>query len=255
MNLCHSSAMSTKRVLVTGSSRGIGRAIALRLATDGWQVAIHFNEHRGDATKVASLLGEKSGGVYEANLSEVLHAAKLVERVCKDGPLHAVVNNAGVYLTMDFAGATDEAFKTAYNRCMTVNFESPAWIVRAACKHFLENGGGKVVNVCSRVGHRGEPGAAFYSASKAALLNLTRALAVEHASKNIQHFAIAPGWVETAMARDGMGDRLPEILAGIPLGRMATPEDCAAAVSFLLREETSYLSGNVIDINGASYIR
>jgi NAD(P)-dependent dehydrogenase (short-subunit alcohol dehydrogenase family) len=112
-----------------------------------------------------------------------------------------------------------------------------------------------VVNVCSRVGHRGEPGAAFYSASKAALLNITKALAVEHAKVGIRHFAIAPGWVDTAMARDGMGERLPEILAGIPVGRMATPEDCAAAVSFLLRDDASYMSGNVIDINGASYIR
>lgn len=244
-----------KRVLVTGSSRGIGRAIAQRLAADGWSIAVHYNEHRKDAEQTHQLLGDHAAGLYGANLSDVRHARGLIERVQQDGPLNALVNNAGIYLTMDFTAASETVFETAFRRCMAVNFESPAWLIREVCRTFEQTGGGKVVNVCSRVGHRGEPGAAFYSASKAALLNLTRALAVEHAKKNIQHFAIAPGWVETAMAREGMGERLPEILAGIPLGRMATPADCAAAVAFLLRDEAAYLSGNVIDINGASYIR
>jgi 3-oxoacyl-[acyl-carrier protein] reductase len=204
---------------------------------------------------VIQLLGERASGVYEANLGDVKQAKKLVSRVLKDGPLHAVVNNAGVYVTMDFAGCADAAFEAAFSRCMTVNFESPAWIVREASKHFIKNGGGVVVNVASRVGHRGEPGAAFYSASKAALLNLTKAMAVEQAKQNVRHFAIAPGWVNTAMAREGMGDKEQEILGSIPLGRMASPEDCAAAVSFLVKDETAYMSGNVIDINGASYLR
>lgn len=247
--------MNKKRVLVTGSSRGIGKAIALRLATDGWDVAVHFNERAQAAEEVIQLLGDRAAGIYEANLGDVKLARKLVSRVVKDGPLHAVVNNAGVYVTMDFAGSSSPAFDAAYNRCMTVNFESPAWIIREACRHFKESGGGTVVNVCSRVGHKGEAGAAFYSASKAALLNLTKALAVEQAKDNICHFAIAPGWVNTAMAREGMGDRENEILDSIPLGRMASPEDCAAAVSFLIREEARYMSGNIIDINGASYLR
>jgi 3-oxoacyl-[acyl-carrier protein] reductase len=107
--------------------------------------------------------------------------------------------------------------------------------------------------VASRVGFRGEAGAAIYSASKAALINLTRALAVELAPKNIGMFGIAPGWVETAMVREGMEQRLPSILETIPLGRMASPEDCGAASAFLLSDEAAYLSGVVIDINGASY--
>lgn len=204
---------------------------------------------------VVDTLGKQAAGYYEADLGDIKQARKLVERVLQDGPLDAVVNNAGIYVTNEFCQATDAAFDAAYNRCMTVNFESPAWIIRSACQHFMRNRGGRIINVCSRVGHRGEPGAAFYSASKAALLNITRALAVEHAEENIQHMAIAPGWVDTAMAREGMGERLPEILKSIPLGRMATPDDCAAAVSFFLKDEAKYLSGTVIDINGASYIR
>ncbi len=247
--------MSEKRVLVTGSSRGIGRAIALRLAEDGWKVAVHFMQSRAAAEQTVRELGDQAAGLYEADLGDIKLARGLVDRVLKDGGLDAVVNNAGVYVTLDFAASKNASFDAAFNRCMTVNFESPAWIIRSACQHFLKQGGGKVVNICSRVGHRGEAGAAFYSASKAALLNLTRALAVEHADKNIQHTAVAPGWVDTAMARDGMGERLPEILKTIPLGRMATPDDCAGAVSYLLSKDGDYLSGITIDINGASYIR
>ncbi len=247
--------MSGKRVLVTGSSRGIGRAVALRMASKGWDVAVHFNVRASEADEVVRTLGSKAVGVYEADLFDVKVARALVDRVLKDGPLDAVVNNAGVYVTTNFVEATPQAFDAAFSRCMTVNFESPARIVREACRHFAKAGHGKVVNVCSRVGHRGEPGAAFYSASKAALMNLTRALAVEHADMNIQHFAIAPGWVDTAMAREGMEERLDAILATIPLGRMASPEDCASTIDFLLSDDAAYLTGNVIDINGASYIR
>jgi len=124
----------------------------------------------------------------------------------------------------------------------------------AACRHFVEKGiGGKVLNVTSRVGFRGEGGAALYAASKAALINVTRSLAVELAPKKISLFGIAPGWVDTAMAREGMNEKLGTILEGIPLNRMATPEDCAATAAFLLSDAADYLSGVIIDINGASY--
>jgi len=176
-----------------------------------------------------------------------------VNKALKDGPLHAVVNNAGVYMPIDFMTAGDAAFAANMSRTFAVNLESPVAVMRAACRHFVKHGGGKVLNVCSRVGFKGEGGAALYAASKAALINLTRSLAVELAPKNVHLYGIAPGWVETAMARDGMETRLDEILSGIPLARMASPEDCAAAASFLLSDGADYLSGVVIDINGASY--
>jgi 3-oxoacyl-[acyl-carrier protein] reductase len=97
--------------------------------------------------------------------------------------------------------------------------------------------------------------AASYAASKAALLNLTRSLAVEHAQTGIQHFAVAPGWVDTAMARESVQVKIEEILEGIPAGRMAAPEDCANAINWLLSGEADYMSGLVVDINGASYLR
>jgi 3-oxoacyl-[acyl-carrier protein] reductase len=245
--------MPEKRVLITGASRGIGRAIAVRLASDGWQVALHYAFDESEAQKTKQMLGSKCVGYYKADLSETSAAKKLFATALKDGPIHALVNNAGVYMPIDFASSGDASFAANLHKTFATNFEAPLMLTRAAVKEFLGIGGGKVVNVASRVGFKGEGGAALYGASKAALINLTRSLAVELAPKNIQVYAIAPGWVDTAMAREGMQERLEDILSGIPLGRMARPEDCAGAVSFLLSDDANYLSGIAIDINGASY--
>lgn len=248
----HNGAMS-KRVLVTGASRGIGRAIALKLAGAGWSVAVHYNNRGQEAGDVARALGSSCAGLYSADLSQPTSAAKLIAEVNADGPLDALVNNAGIYIHQDLIECSDEDFESVYSKVFAVNFESPLRLTREACKIFLRQGAGKVLNVASRVGFKGEAGAALYAASKAALINLTRSLAVELADRSIQCFAIAPGWVNTSMVRPDVEARLPEILSGLPLGRMASPEDCAAAASFLLSDEASYLSGIAIDINGASY--
>jgi 3-oxoacyl-[acyl-carrier protein] reductase len=242
-----------KRVLVTGSSRGIGRAIAEKLAAEGWTVAIHYAGHQEEAESVASALGKRCMGVYGFDLSDSSNAKKLFQAALTDGPVHAVVNNAGVYLPLDFATSSDAVFEANWHKTFAINFDSPLRMIREATKHFSSSGGGKILNVASRVGFKGEGGAALYAASKAGLINLTRSLAVELAPKNIRLFGIAPGWVDTAMARDGMQDREAEILSTIPLGRMGSPADCAAAAAFLLSEDAEYLSGVVIDINGASY--
>lgn len=245
--------MAVRRALVTGSSKGIGRAIALRLAKDGWSVAVHYGADADEAEHTKKDLGKSCSGIYQADLSDPKNAKSLFEAATKDGPVDALVNNAGVYIPLDFAAAGDAVFAANFHKTFAVNFESPLMLTRLATKHFSKNKGGKILNVASRVGFKGEGGAALYAASKAALINLTRSLAVELAPKNIQTYAITPGWVETAMAREGMETRSQEILGGIPLGRMASPDDCAAAASFLLSDDAAYLSGIAIDINGASY--
>lgn len=242
-----------KRVLVTGSSRGIGRVIAERLAREGWSVALHYSSGKKEVEVVRRHLGESAGGVYQQDMSDSAGIIGFWEQVLQDGPLHALVNNAGIYLPIDFIGSGDASFEANWRRTFAVNFESPLRLTRLACRHFAEQGGGKVLNVASRVGFRGEAGAAPYAASKAALINLTRSLAVELAPKKVGVFGIAPGWVETAMAREGMKERYESILDTLPVGRMATAEDCAATTAFLLSDDASYLSGVVIDINGASY--
>jgi 3-oxoacyl-[acyl-carrier protein] reductase len=245
--------MEQRRVLVTGSSRGIGKAIASKLAENGWQVALHATRPSDAMEEVRGRLGKAVKGVYYADLSSPDRAAELFGRALHDGPVHALVNNAGVYMPIDFAKAGDASFRANLHKTFAVNFESPVQLMRAACAAYEGQGGGKILNVASRVGFRGEAGSALYAASKAALINVTRSLAVELAPKNVGVFGIAPGWVDTAMVREGMEERLPEILASIPLGRMATPGDCGAVAAFLLSDEAAYLSGVVIDINGASY--
>lgn len=243
----------SKRVLVTGSSRGIGRAIALKLAEDGWKVALHGTTVGAELSRTRDMLGEMCAGVYAADLSHPSSAEAVIDRVLDSGPLQALVNNAGVYEPIKFLEASDAQFEDNLRRTLAINFESPLRLTHRVARYFEAQGGGKILNVASRVGFRGEAGASIYSASKAALINVTRALAVELAPRHVSLFGIAPGWVDTAMARDGMASKLPAILESIPLGRMATPEDCAATCAFLLSDEASYLSGVVIDINGASY--
>ncbi len=239
-------------MLVTGSSRGIGRAIALQLSAEGWDIAIHYSVAESEAQSLKGQIATASE-VYQADLSDPSKAGSLFDKVISDGPLDAIVNNAGIYRPGSFVDQTDEEFGAQLEETFNVNLASPIALTRKATRYFSERGGGKIVNVASRVGFKGEGGAALYAASKAALINLTRSLAVELAPKNIGVFAIAPGWVNTAMARDGMQERLPAILETLPLGRMASPEDCAHAVSFLLSNGAAYLSGQTIDINGGSY--
>ncbi|MBS1718458.1 MAG: SDR family oxidoreductase [Armatimonadetes bacterium] len=245
--------MTSRRVLVTGSSRGIGRAIATKLAMEGWDIALHASTDSDELHSIVKELGKRAKGAYATDLSEPDNATKLFEQALGDGEIHALVNNAGIYMPMELLKTTDTVFKANVHRTLGVNFLSPLYLARAAAKHFSKKGSGRILNVASRVGFRGEPGASIYAASKAALINLTRSMAVELAPHKIGVFGIAPGWVDTAMAREGMEERLSTILEGIPLGRMATPADCAAAAAFLVSDEASYLSGVVIDINGASY--
>lgn len=239
-----------RRVLVTGSSRGIGKAIALRLASDGWTPLFHYKTNAKDAMDAAAQCRGLAPD-FGADLSREDDCARLWDWAISHGDVHGLVNNAGIYRPLSFAESSDAEFMTNWSEHYESNFGSTLRLTRSFARQRIS--GSRVLHVCSRVGYRGEPGAAAYAASKAAQINLTRSLAVELAPIGIGVFGIAPGWVETAMTRPGMEARLPEILSGIPLGRVASPEDCAAAAAFLLSDEAQYLSGVVIDINGASY--
>jgi 3-oxoacyl-[acyl-carrier protein] reductase len=244
-------------VLITGSSRGIGRAIAANLAQKGWSIVVHGSRESDELASIVKELGPSCAGQCVRPLQTMEDGASLWdEAVQQAGSLSALVNNAGIYVPHRAAARSREEFSDLAGRMMGVNFLAPLGLTHAACSQWIASDQtGRIVQVASRVGLKGEAGASLYASSKAALINLVKSLAAEQASQRVYHFAIAPGWVDTAMARDGMTQRLEEILAGIPFGRMATPEDCAGAAAWLLSGEADYMTGLTIDINGASYMR
>lgn len=244
--------MSENVALVTGSSRGIGAAIALELADQGWKVMIHGSRPSEELNQLAKRLENRCLAAIVADLHSPQETKRLWDEAASIASISALINNAGIYLPLPY-DADSEAWLKNRNAMFRVNFEAASELIHYSLPHFKTWKAGKVLNVASRVGFRGEANASMYAASKAALINITRSLAVEYANTGIEFFGLAPGWVATSMARDGMEDRLPEILLTIPMGRMATPEDCASTAAFLLSDRASYLSGVVIDINGASY--
>ncbi len=141
----------SKRVLVTGSSRGIGRAIALELAAKGWTVAIHGSQVGSELQKTRELLGDRCGGVYAADMAHPKAAEGLIAQVLEVGPLQALVNNAGVYHPLKFLEASDSEFEANLSRSFAVNFETPLRLTRCIAKHFESQGSGKILNVASRV--------------------------------------------------------------------------------------------------------
>ena len=219
------------------------------MAANGWSIALHYSTRQEEAAEVAKELGDQAAGIYRADLGDPAAATHLWSQALDDGGLHALVNNAGIYHPKSFLETTPAEIQHTFQ----VNWQSPLALTQLAASTFAESGGGKILNVASRAGYRGEPGAAIYAASKAALINLTRSLAVELARYRVGVYGIAPGWVDTSMAREGMQDRWPEIQQTLPLGRMASPQDCAAVAAFLLSAEGDYMVGQVVDINGASY--
>jgi 3-oxoacyl-[acyl-carrier protein] reductase len=244
--------VNIKTALVTGSSRGIGASIAEQLVEDGWQVILHCNTQTHDAQLLAERLENNCLGIVTADLRSPEQTADLWTQARVIDKIDALVNNAGIYIQSPF-NADPEEWSQVRRDMFRVNFEAPTELMYLAAREFASAGKGKILNVASRVGFRGEANASMYAASKAALINLTRSLAVEYANSGVDFFGIAPGWVDTSMSRDGMDDRIFEILKTIPLGRMASPKDCGSTASFLLSDAASYLSGVVIDINGASY--
>jgi NAD(P)-dependent dehydrogenase (short-subunit alcohol dehydrogenase family) len=245
------------RVLVTGGSRGIGRAVARAFADRGARVAVAYHSDReaADAT-IRSLTGGPHRAI-QADIADPASVERMVaEAVAALGGLDVVVNSAGIWVDqvleeLDYAG-----WREAWRRVLDVNLTGVANVCYCAARHMMDHGGGRIVNVSSRGAFRGEPESPAYGASKAGLNALSQSLARRLARHHIFVGVVAPGFVETDMAAPFLdGPEGDEIRAQSPLGRVARAEEVAAAVLFLAAEESAFCTGAIIDVNGASYLR
>ncbi|HWQ08437.1 MAG TPA: SDR family oxidoreductase [Holophaga sp.] len=243
--------------LVTGASRGIGRAIAERLAGLGYRVAVHYQKNRRAAEDVLATLPGTGHAAFQADMASPADVRRLWDAVeGLFGQVGIVVNNAGIYEEHPLATLAFEAWEAAWRRTLDINLLGPACLCHCAAKAMALAGGGRIVNISSRGAFRGEPTAPAYGASKAGLNALTQSLALALAPQGVYCFVVAPGWVETEMAAEHLhGPHGHAVLAQHPLGRVATADEVAEVAAFCALEAPPAMTGGVIDVNGASYLR
>jgi len=237
-----------RTALVTGGTRGLGGAISLALRDAGYRVAAVYHK---DAEAAQAFAGQHGVAVYQWDVADWQACVDGVAAVEKDlGPVEVLVNNAGV--TRD--AALHKMTPDQWNTVLLTNLGSLFNMSRQVINGMRERGFGRIVNISSVNGERGQAGQCNYAAAKAGVLGFTRALALENARKNITVNAVAPGYCDTAMVAAVPADVLQTIVAGIPAGRLGTPEDIARVVAFLVADGSAYITGATIDANGGLYM-
>ena len=238
-----------QRALVTGASRGIGRAVALRLASEGASVALNYNSGRQEAEAVAAEIAAAGGSAVtlQGNVADASQAEALVEAaVGALGGLDVLVNNAGI--TRD--NLLMRLSEDDWDAVIDTNLKGAFLCTKAAIRPMLRQRSGRIVNMSSVVAITGNPGQANYTAAKAGLIGFTRTVAREVASRGITVNAIAPGFIATQMVDAIPEDLQAQIRERIPLGAFGTPEDVAGCVAFLVSADAAYITGQVLSIDG-----
>lgn len=248
---------------MTGASRGIGRVIAQQLAQRNVRVAIHYRNNRKAAEETQASLSGSGHASFAADLSDPAQASQLWKRVADTmGAVNILINNAGLYIFHPPLRTAYDAWQFAWQHTLATNLVGPANLSLLAAQGMAEHaadpvfGRGRIVNISSRGAFRGEPDAPAYAASKAGLNAVSQSLAKSLAAEAIYVYCIAPGWVETEMATSHLeGPEGPAILAQHPLGRVNRTDEVAGAAVYCALDAPAAMTGCVIDVNGASYLR
>jgi 3-oxoacyl-[acyl-carrier protein] reductase len=240
---------SERVVLVTGSSRGLGRAMALEFGKRGYKVAVHYASSQGPAEEVAEMIrgSGTTSKVFGANVADANACQELIKQVTTElGSLDILVNNAGI--TKDTLALRMK--EEDWTSVLDTNLSSAFYLSKAALRGMLRNTWGRIINISSVVGIMGNVGQANYVTAKAGLIGLTKALAAEYASKGITVNAVAPGFIESDMTATLSEDLKKSYLSKIPVGRFGQPEEVAKVVTFLASDDATYVNGQTIMVDG-----
>lgn len=246
-----------KRVLITGGSRGIGKACSQAFAERGAQLAVNYRNNLAAAQETLAELSGDGHFIIQADVSDPEAVKKLIADTTQQfGGLDIVINNAGISQQHPIDSVDYDEWQSAFQRILDINLVGPANVMYCSVQYMKDHGGGHIVNVSSRGAFRGEPEMPAYGASKAGLNAMSQSLAQKLIQHNIYVGVVAPGFVETEMAASKLNGPAGEgIRNQSPFGRVATPEEVAYAVLFLAAEDAKFSTGAIIDVNGASYLR
>jgi acetoacetyl-CoA reductase len=234
--------------LVTGGTRGIGKAISARLKADGFTVAANYAGNEAAAEECAKEHGFKC---YKWDVGDEAQCAEGIAKVVADlGPVDVLVNNAGITRDGQFHKMSSEKWRDV----IRVDLDSLFYMTRPVIEGMRDRGFGRVVNISSINGQKGQFGQVNYSAAKAGMIGFTKALAQESAAKGVTVNVVAPGYIDTDMVAAVPEDALKKIIATIPVGRLGKAEEIAAMVAFLASDQAAFITGATMTVNGAQYI-
>lgn len=242
-----------KVVLITGASRGIGRAIAVRFAESSAKVVVNYSNNEDEAKKTVELMGAKKGNaiIMRFDVAKEQEVSSAIDAIKDElGAVDVLINNAGISIDSLLMRLREDDF----DRQMGINLKGAFNCSKACIRHMMKNRWGRIINISSVVGEIGNGGQSVYAATKAGLIGMTKSLAKELASRNILVNAITPGYIETDMTKDILTKLSDDVLGHIPLNRVGKPEDIASACAFLASNDANYVTGQVLAVNGGLYM-